>query len=71
MKAPAKSSGSSSPAAFIPEASPGEGEGLALGPALGGTRFCYITAEDVGTSTSDRLAEQRIATMAQVRRNHV
>src|SRR5438034_4530723 len=30
MKAPAKSSGSSSPAAFIPEASPGEGERLAL-----------------------------------------
>ena len=44
MKAPAKSSGSSSPAAFIPEASLGEGEGLALGP---------------------------IATIAQVRRNHV
>src|SRR2546430_15183867 len=30
MKAPAKSSGSSSPAAFIPEASPGGGEGLSL-----------------------------------------
>jgi len=80
MKAPAKSSGSSSPAAFIPEASPGEGERLALfdllaahdheqvsfayepscgyrgiiaihstvlGPALGGTRFWnYGTDEE-------------------------